>query len=498
MNEGVNAVNGRLDPPDWEAFRRLGHRMVDDLAEHLQAIGTKPPAVPMEAEARSAFQRPLPVSGEGLEAAYEDFRRYVLSTQTLNLHPRFWGWVVGTGRPGGMLTEMLTGALNANVSGGDLAPVWVEMQVLEWCKALLGYPQDAGGILVSGGSMANLLGLAVARSARSPDANAAVGVHGGGAPLVVYASTERHSSVDKAVALLGLGRTGLHLVGVNEAFQIDVPALRRAIRADRAAGRHPIAVVGNAGTVNTGAFDNLEALASAAHDEGIWLHVDGAFGALVAASPEYQSRVFGLDAADSLAFDLHKWLHMPYGVGCLLVRDSEAQRRAFSLRPDYLAQETLGDFAGPIWFDDYGIELSRPFRALSVWMAFKEWGRDAFVQAIEENLRQAQHLADLIRQEPRLRLMAPVPANVVCFRYVGDLTDEATISAVNEQLVLALILEGVAVVSSTKLHDVFVLRVAITNHRTRLEDMDLLVRETVRIGDRLSGGKTSAGDSARR
>jgi aromatic-L-amino-acid decarboxylase len=489
-------MTGRLDPEDWEAFRRLAHRMADDLTEHLKTIAAKPPAVPLEPADYAAFEEPLPWTGVGWEGAYDQFRRHVLANHTLNLHPRFWGWVVGTGHAGALLSEMAVGALNAAASGGDVASVWVEQQVVDWLKHLLEYPGSASGLLVSGASMANLLALAVARNTRAPDDVRRGGIPALSAPLVVYASEERHSSVDKSVELLGLGRDNLRLVAVDAAYRIDLVALRRAIAEDRRAGRIPLAVVGSAGTVNTAAFDDLTALADVAAAEGLWLHVDGAFGALLAASAVYRDRVAGLDRADSVAFDLHKWLHMPYGVGCLLVRDAAAHRQAFALHPDYLDETALGPFSGPVRFDDYGIELSRPFRALSVWMAFWALGARPFIDAIEENMRQAELLAKLIDGEPRLERMAPVQGNIVCFRYVGDLADEDLLTTVNQRLILALGLTGTAVLSDTRLGGKLALRASITNHRTRREDLELLVRETARWGDELAKGLGSAPEGA--
>jgi aromatic-L-amino-acid decarboxylase len=484
--KGRMGMTGRLDPEDWEAFRQLAHRMADDLTEHLKTIAAKPPAVPLEPTDVSAFQEPLPWTGVGWEGAYDQFRRHILANHTLNLHPRFWGWVVGTGHAGALLSEMAVGALNAAASEGDVASVWVEQQVLDWLKHLLQYPRSASGLLVSGASMGNLLGLAVARNSRAPGDVRRGGIPALAAPLVVYASEERHSSVDKAVELLGLGRDNLRLIAVDALYRIDPSALRRAIAEDRRAGRCPLAIVGSAGTVNTAAFDDLTALADVAAAEGLWLHVDGAFGALLAASAVYRDRVAGLDRADSVAFDLHKWLHMPYGVGCLLVRDAAAHRRAFALHPDYLDETALGPFAGPVRFDDYGIELSRPFRALHVWLSFRALGVEPFVAAIEGNMRQAAHLAERVDQEPRLERLAPVSGNIVCFRYVGNLTREQDREAVNQRLVLALALAGVGVVSDTRLGPTRALRVSLTNHRTTTADLDALVQETVRWGDRLA------------
>ena len=475
-----------LDPDDWDGLRVLGHRMVDDMLTYLQTVRDRPVWRPIPADVRARFRGPVPRDPQGAERAYADFRDYVLPHPMGNIHPRFWGWVMGTGTPLGALADMLAAGMNPNMGGGDHVANHVEAQVLDWCKEMLGFPADASGLLVSGGSMANLVGLAVARNAQAGFDIRKRGVRGATGPLTVYGSVEMHSSIQKGVELLGLGSDALRQVPVNAEFEIDVTAFQRMVAEDRTAGCRPICVIGNAGTVGTGAIDDLRALAAVAAHEGLWFHVDGAFGALAALVAEYRPRLGGMEAADSIAFDLHKWMYVPFEAGCTLVRDADAHRRAFALRPDYLTHAERGLAAGNLWFSDYGIQLTRGFRALKVWMSLKEHGLDKYARLVRQNIDQARYLAELIREARDLELLAPVPLNIVCFRYVAPHRDDAALDALNQELLIQLHEQGIAVPSNLTLGGRFALRVAITNQRSRREDFDLLVREVRRIGAALA------------
>jgi aromatic-L-amino-acid decarboxylase len=475
-----------LDPDDWDGLRVLGHRMVDDMLTYLRTVRDRPVWRPIPADVRARFRGPVPHDPQGAERAYADFRDYVLPHPMGNIHPRFWGWVMGTGTPLGALADMLAAGMNPNMGGGDHVANHVEAQVLDWCKEMLGFPADASGLLVSGGSMANLVGLAVARSARAGFDIRKRGVRGATGPLTVYGSVEMHSSIQKGVELLGLGSDALRQVPVNAEFEIDGAALERMVTEDRTAGCRPICVIGNAGTVGTGAIDDLRRLAAVAARERLWFHVDGAFGALAVLVPEFRPRLAGMEVADSIAFDLHKWMYVPFEAGCTLVRDADAHRRAFALRPDYLTHAERGLAAGNLWFSDYGIQLTRGFRALKVWMSLKEHGLDKYARLVRQNIDQARYLAELIREAPDLELLAPVPLNIVCFRYVAQHRDDAALDALNQELLIQLHEQGIAVPSNLTLGGRFALRVAITNQRSRREDFDLLVSEVRRIGAALA------------
>jgi glutamate/tyrosine decarboxylase-like PLP-dependent enzyme len=479
-----------LDPDDWEALAAVGHRALDDAMELLEGVAEGPVWRVPPAEVQRALTAPVPRTGTSLEAVYDDVRRLILANPHGNIHPRFWGWVNGTGTPVGVLGDMLAAAVNPNVGGGNTVPALVEQQVIDWMKALMGFPPGASGLLGTGGSMANFIGIASGVYAKAEVDLRDAGIAGAPRRMMVYASSQVHSSVDRAVRLLGLGAQSLRRIPVDEEFRIDTAALRLAIEEDRSAGRHPAVIVGTAGTVNTGAFDDVEGLADLATVEDLWLHVDGAFGAMARLAPEVRALTTGVDRADSLAFDLHKWLYVPYDAGCVLVRDPDAHRLPFDVTPPYLAPLTGGISAGT-WFSNYGIELSRGFRALKVWMSLRVHGTDAYAAAIAANVAQARYLAERIAAQADLELLAPVPLNIVCFRYrPSGLSDEAA-DPLNRGLLIRLQEEGTALPSHTLVHGRFAIRVAITNHRSRYPDFDLLVERVIQLGREIASSERS-------
>jgi aromatic-L-amino-acid/L-tryptophan decarboxylase len=476
------AVEESLDPADWQDLRALGHRMLDEMMTYLETVRERPVWQPIPEAVRSFLKQPLPLEGQEAAEVYEDFKENVLPYPLGNIHPRFWGWVNGTGTPFAMLAEMLAAGMNPNVSGFNHVSVCVETQVLDWCKQMLGYTMEASGILVSGGSMANLVGLTVARNARAGLDVTRHGLQALEQKLTLYGSGEMHYSIQKGVELLGLGSDALRKIAVNKDFQIDTAALEAAIAEDRTRGLKPFCIVGNAGTVNTGATDDLNELANICEREGLWFHVDGAFGAFARLSPALQAQVAGIERADSLAFDLHKWMYMPYEAGCTLVRHAEQHRRAFATSGAYLSRAESGLAAGSTWFSQYGIQLSRGFRALKIWMSLKEHGIEKYRRLVEQNVEQARYLKTLIEDTRELELLAPVPLNVVCFRYLSEGLDEHQLKELNEGLLIELQESGVAVPSSTLIDGKYALRVAITNHRSRREDFDILIHKVLEIG----------------
>ena len=319
-----------LDPRDWEELRRLGHRMVDEALGFLGSVRERPAWRPTPDELRARFDAPVPRAGEGPEGAYQAFLADVRPWPLGNVHPRFWGWVCGTGTPMTALAGLLAGSANTSVAGFDCAATLVEEQTVRWLRELLGFGPGFG-LLVSGGSVANLTGLAVARRVQAEHDVLEDGVAGAPRPPVVYASADAHGSVRRALEVLGLGRSALRTIEVDGARRIQVGALERAIQADRDAGRHPEIVVGNAGTVATGAVDDLEALADLCCHEKLWLHVDGCIGAPAWLCAEGRPLLKGLQRADSLSVDLHKWLYMPFSAGCAL--QALEQRPPFGAQP---------------------------------------------------------------------------------------------------------------------------------------------------------------------
>jgi aromatic-L-amino-acid decarboxylase len=478
-------VEKTLDPQDWSALRALGHQMIDDMLSYLENVRERPAWQPVPEKVKASFAEPLPLDPQGAESAYQDFKQNVLPFPLGNIHPRFWAWVCGTGTPGGMLADMLSAAMNSGVHGADQAAVHVELQVLSWLKQALGYPAEASGLLVTGGSMANFVGLAVARNTKAGWNVKQAGL-ANSRPLVVYCSAETHNSVQKAVEALGLGTEGLRYIETDKDFRIEMEALRQAIAADRKTGRVPVCVVGNTGTVNTGAIDDLNALADFCRAEDLWFHVDGAFGAMAAISPALKPLLRGMERADSLAFDLHKWMYVPYEVGCVLVRSPECHRETFSVPASYLDKQTRGLAVAPMWFKDYGLELSRSARALKVWFSLKEHGLHKYRALVEQNAAQARYLAELVEADQRLELVAPVPLNIVCFRFRGGIEDEKTLFALNKEILVRLQESGAASPSSTILGGRFAIRVANVNHRSRREDFEYLISEVVRLGETIA------------
>jgi aromatic-L-amino-acid decarboxylase len=478
-----------LDPEDWESIRALGHRMLDDMVDYVKTVGERPVWRHAPDEVKARFSRPLPLEPCAPEEVYEEFLEYVLPYPVGNIHPRFWGWVLGTGTVLGAFAELLAASMNTNTGGIDYHSAnYVEKQVIEWFKEMLGFPASASGLLTSGCSAANLIGLAVARNTKAEFDLRLEGIRAAPHRMVLYASQEIHSSIQKAVELLGLGSDALRPVPVNDCFQIDLEALKATVAQDRKDGHLPFCVTGAAGTTNTGAIDDLESLADICQQEGLWLHVDGAFGAWAALAPDVRRQVAGMERADSLAIDLHKWMYMPYEIGCVLVRREEDHRKAFSLTPAYLshAEGGRGMTGGDLpWFSDYGYQLSRGFRALKAWMSLKEHGSCKFGRLIQQNIDQARYLAELIGAAPELELATPVTLNVVCFRYVRSCLADAALDALNRQILTELQERGIAAPSGTVIGGKYVLHVAHTNHRTRREDFDVLVREVIRIGNEL-------------
>jgi aromatic-L-amino-acid/L-tryptophan decarboxylase len=462
-----------LDPDDWDEARRIFHAAVDCCIDRLRDIRAEPvwSATPDDVKARLAS--PVPSEPEPLGSLFETFRRDLLPYGTGNVHPRFFGWVHGAGTVAGALGEMLAGFMNCNVAGRDHVAVHVERQVIEWCKALFGFPASASGLLTTGTSMATVIALAVARDAKS-------GTHA--RRLVGYASREAHGAIAKAFALIGLGADALRLVRTDDGFRLSLDHLARMIAADRAAGLAPALVVASAGTVNTGAIDDLDAIAALCRAQRLWLHVDAAFGGLAILAPAFRARLAPIRQADSIAFDFHKWPQVPYDSGCVLVRDEAAHRAAFSARRDYLAPDGRALAGGDPWFCEYGPEMSRGFRALKVWFTIKAYGTKRLGEVVARNCRQAQTLGQAVAASPVLELLAPVSLNIVCFRHRAPGMSDAALDRLNDDIVAALQSSGIAAPSTTRIRGRLAIRVCLTNHRTVSADLELLVREVERLG----------------
>jgi len=376
------------------------------------------------------------------------------------------------------------------VAGGDHAATYVEHAVLSWIREIVGFPATSGGILTSGGSVANLIGLAVMRDVKTSGEVRARGIGGVGPTLTVYASTEGHSCIQKAIELLGIGHAHLRRVAVTADWRMDLRALRQQIADDRAAGLMPACVAATAGTVNTGAIDPLSDIADLCEAENIWFHVDAAYGGPAAVLPELMELYRGIERADSLAFDPHKWMYVPVECGCALVRDSRAMRDAFSLVPPYLRDE-----AALPWFSEFGIQQSRGFRALKLWFALKQIGVDGYRQAIARDIGLARTLQQRLRELPDFELVAAGPLSVTCFRYLprafsGNAADG---DRLNRRLLELVQSDGEVFLTGTELAGRFVLRACIVNFRTTEQDLEALI-ETVRMaGERVREQDTASG-----
>jgi glutamate/tyrosine decarboxylase-like PLP-dependent enzyme len=453
-------------------FRALAGRVTElaaDLLEGLRSARAFPET--SAAQTAQAFNAPLPEEGLGDRAL--DALQDVL-THSRAPTPRFYGYVLGSGEPVAALGDLLASVLNQNVTAWRSAPaaVTIERQVVHALAAALGCPGFTGS-LCGGGSFANLMALAMARESTLP-ANQH-GVRAG----VVYASSEVHMSIAKSVALLGLGRENLRLIPADGEFQLDPARLTAAIGADRAGGRTPLAVVASAGTVNTGSIDPLAPLAAVCREEQLWLHVDGAYGALAAlAMPEAFA---GLSEADSLSVDAHKWLYQPLDCGMLLFRDEELARRTFSHTGDYAQPLATGD-EGFAFFDE-SLELSRRFRALKLWLSLRYHGLGAFRTAIRADLEHAQRLERAVGDSGALELLAPVRLSAVVFRYrAAQQADE-----VNAAILRRVIERGRVYLSNATVRGCFALRACFVNHRTRDADVDLIVPEVLAAAGEVQG-----------
>ena len=484
--QAQGATESSLDPLDWEELRALTHQVVDDAIEHVRDVRNRPVWKDMPPAVRQAYVTPPPADPQPLQDVYRELQENLMPYPMGNIHPRFWMWFMGAGSFSGALAEFIAAIDGSNLGGGNNAAALMDQQVVGWLKQMMSYPDAAGGTLVSGGSMANIIGLTAARNTMAGIDVRAEGVAAIPRPLRFYGSDQLHSCHQKAMELLGLGNAALRRVPTGPDYRMDVDALKEMIAADKRAGLSPACVIASAGTVNTGAIDDLAAIGAVCCEEGLWFHVDGCIGALIAIAPRNRTLVAGLELSDSMALDPHKWLHVPFEAGCALIRDAEIHRNTFAVHPEYLEEKPRG-IAATEYLHDYNLQTPRAFRALKVWMTIKEHGVEKLGRLIDQNIEQALHLQDLIERNSQLQLMAPTKVNIVCFRFVPGQWPEDELRELNTEIMLRLQEAGIAALSDTTVGGRHCLRVAICNHRTRREDLDLLVKELMRIGGQLSG-----------
>lgn len=463
-----------LDPEDWPKFRLQGHQMLDDMFDYIENLRTRPVWQPIPDEVREVFQSPLPTASGDLALAHATFMKDVLPYAIGNAHPGFMGWVHGGGTPVGMLAEMLSAGLNANLGGREQIPVEVERQLVRWVRELFCFPETASGLFVTGTSMANLISVLVARTAILGRAVREAGLSGDHR-LTAYTSVSAHVSIAQALDMAGIGTLALRKIPLNAQFQMDTAELERAIKADKLAGLTPFMIAATAGTVDVGAIDPLALIADIAKREGIWFHVDGACGALGMLAADIAPLLQGIERADSIAFDFHKWGQVPYDAGFVLVRDGELHHNTFASPAAYLKREARGMAAGSPWPCDFGPDLSRGFRALKTWFTLQVYGSEKLGRVISNTCVLARYLQKRVEAEPMLELLAPVALNIVCFRYRST-------EHVNEEIIISLQESGIAAPSSTRINGRTAIRAAIVNHRTQACDIDALIAATLRFG----------------
>src|SRR5437763_7365324 len=429
---------------------------------------------------RDSLDPALPSKGIDFDALLKVFRENIIPFSRQNAHPRMFGYVQSPGTPLAAFADLLVSTLNANLTIWRSAPAPVELErlTIDWIRQILGFPVEAGGLFVSGGSMANLAGLAAARQTKDRSSGR----------LRMYASSATHFSISKAAALLGIGRENVRQVAVDERFRMRVDDLLAKITADLDAGYIPFCVVGNAGTVDTGAVDPLAEIRELANRFELWMHVDGSYGAFAVLAKSARKLFAGMEQADSIALDPHKWLYLPVDVGCVIYRNPEIARATFAHEAEYtrmFGEEADEAFA----FWDYGPELSRRFRALKVWMLLKGVGLDSLSDAIESNLACARYFESLVRASDDFEMVAPVELSIFCFRHVPvQLRSQSSeaIDAFNERLLVALQRDGSSYLSNATLGGRFALRGCVLNYRTTLRDMEILLVDLRRVARSLT------------
>jgi glutamate/tyrosine decarboxylase-like PLP-dependent enzyme len=475
-----------LDPENWDEMRALGHRMLDDVMNCLENIRTQPFTFPSK-EAIDGILSPLTDEGEGEEKIYEVFLNHIMPHVHFHTKPIFWGVVAGTGSPYGVLTEMLASSTNHGLET-VVAGAYTHQQVIEWIKELLEYPKEAGGVLVSGGSEANFTCLAVARNAKAKKDMKTQGVYGQPERMTLYCSEETHHCLERSAELLGLGNDALRWLPTDDECRLKISSLRNAIKEDRKNNYHPFCIIGNAGTVNSGSFDDFRSIAEICKKEDLWFHIDGAFGSWVKLSKTHRHLADGIELADSLAVDLHKWMYMPYGIGCALVKHRLEHYKTFVYghEAEYLKSKDAVERILKIDVlnnpHNLALPLSRNFTSLKAYMLLRAYGKEKYSRLIQQNIDQINYLTRLIEAEPELEVTFPVMSNVVCFRYNPNNLTEQELEELNKMIIQDLYQINFWIISDTTIKGKYTLRACCTNHRSKKHDFDFLVNEVKKIG----------------
>ena len=457
----MTSEGSHLDPEDWDDFSRDMHALMDQCLDRMKQARDLPwQPKPKDLADRLALGGAQ--VGTGASQSFEQLVQDVMPYATGNTHPKFFGWVHGAGLPVSVGAELVAATMNSNCGGRDHGAIEVERATLDWLLGVSGLPDTASAILTTGTSQATILALIAARQRQFGHDVRKTGIQS--LPKVaVYVRKGTHSCIGKALEAIGFGTEALHVIDTDVDMRMDIESLQHAVAKDIAAGRVPLAVVGTAGSVNTGSFDDLDAIADFCEQENIWFHVDAAFGfwATLAEAP-WSNLTDGMGRANSIACDFHKWMSVPYDSGACMIYDRTLHFDSFTSRPNYLEQQDQGLGGGDVWYCDYGLELSRGFRALKVWTAVKSIGMDAFSKSITDNCKQAALMADLVNASRYLKLAFPVVSNVCCFSVEhGDVN----------KIAADLQIKGAAVFSTTYIHGTPCLRAALVNHRTTSNDI---------------------------
>ncbi len=481
----------------------MGRAAIEMMAEYYGALPNIPIVPNTSSRAvREKLYQDLPVEGKDFKVLLEFINQVIFRLSRHNGHPRFFGYIASPGSAATAFADLLASTLNPSLTSWRSAPASaeVERQTIGWIKQIIGYLPEAEGLFVSGGSMANLCALAVAREAKAPIHVASVGCQALDRPMRLYMSEEGHHSINKAAGLLGLGHDHVRRVGVNQRFQMEAQALAMLVEEDLASGYVPFCVVANAGTVNTGACDRLEEIAEVASQYGLWLHVDACYGGFATLAPSKRDLFRGIERADSVALDPHKWLYVPGDCGCVLYRDPARARKTFGHEAEYIRiMAHDADEAFAFW--DYGPELTRRFRALKVWMMLSHAGTRALGEAIARNCQCAQYLAQMVGKAEDFEMLAPVELSIFCFRYVpppmktayGAASPERRrsldqdLDVLNERILTEVQRGGSSYLSNASIAGRFALRGCVLNYRTRERDMEILLHDVRQAGQRLYG-----------
>ncbi|MGH9837388.1 MAG: pyridoxal phosphate-dependent decarboxylase family protein [Blastocatellia bacterium] len=458
-------------------MRRIGYRVVDEIVEHFESLSNlRAATISSRASLEAKLREPIPEHPEDINALLDQLRRDVWSSMSHVTHPRFFAFIPEPSNFVGAMADALAAGINPFVGTwiGGSGPAQIELVTIDWLSQLCGLPTEAGGLFVSGGSMANLTALAVARYVKLDDRST---------DAIIYCSDQTHSCVERALRVLGFANEQIVKIASDEAFRLPVAALRQAIERDRAAGRRPFCVVANAGTVNTGAIDPLDELARLCQQQNLWLHVDGAYGAAAVLCERGRRLLNGIERADSLALDPHKWLFQPFEIGCVLVRDGSLLKKTFRILPEYLADTQLAE--EQINFCDHGIQLTRGFRALKLWLSFKAFGVAAFREAIQRGIEMAEFAEGALRGAGRFEIVSPATLGIVAFRFVPRGASEAEINEVNRKLVGAMVEDGFTFASSTTIRGQIALRLVTINPRTTEDDVRASIARIEQLGDQI-------------